>query len=178
MSQRNHPRLYLCARVPVHPEGPPDTVLGLAVGGRGVGVPGQEEVRFLFQIKFRFGPLNEKEYGQHCLFFWQWSRGCKLVGKSPHPLLIPPSRMAAPLQLVTWEVCLSTTGKCWRVSGRVEQAGPPGQAGWSPQPLLLQFHRLSIDHSVPRTMARLQGCIPLHATYSSFEATVELLRVL
>ena len=60
----------------------------------------------------------------------------------------------------------------------MEQARPPGQAGWSLQPLLLQFRRLSIDHSVPRTMARLQGCIPLQATYSSFEATVELLRVL
>lgn len=122
-------------------------------------------------------PQLKRKVGNSVL--WQWSRGWKLVGRSPYPhpgAQKPPSRRAAPacnlrgMSVYHWEV----------LEGFWEQgAGLPTLAGgWTPQPLLLQFHGLSIDHSAPRTMGCLQEHIPPCVTYSSFEATVELLRVL
>lgn len=104
-------------------------------------------------------PQLKRKVGNSVL--WQWSRGWKLVGRSPYPhpgAQKPPSRRAAPacnlrgMSVYHWEV----------LEGFWEQgAGLPTLAGgWTPQPLLLQFHGLSIDHSAPRTMGCLQEHIP------------------
>lgn len=94
----------------------------------------------------------------------------------------PRSGMAAP-------ACnlrdVFTRERCWRVSRGVwsrlamllRHPRPPWQAGWTPQPLLLQFHRLQWTIQMPRQW-RTSGAHSPRVTYSPFEATVELLWVL
>lgn len=91
-----------------------------------------------------------------------------------HTFLIPPSRMAAPLQLVNSEVCLSTTGNAGG-SRRGGAGWPTWAGGWSPQPLLLQFHRLLNRPFSPQNNGTSSGAFPACDFTALLEATVELL---
>lgn len=141
----------------------------------------------LFQTRGLFsGPhLTEITDRQCCLLF---GKGARLVDAEPQswwgrahiPLRAQshlPGRVTREV-CSQWEVLEGFSGRgagvrCCRAISR-----PPWWEGWTPQPLLLHFHRHSIDHSDPQNNGVSSGAHSLRVTYSSFEATVELLWVL